>query len=260
MTNTLEIPSCVNAVSPISTVSGRYGFIPSNEVISAFDKEGWKLTQASAVKVRKPDRQGYQKHLLRFVHHSQAHVQTGHRMETVFINSHDKTSGVVLGSGVFRFVCSNGLMVADSTIQGFKLYHTGLTMDRVITCAHDLLQQQGKVAETIDRWKETKLDRDHSLELARAGLELRWGADPTKYPISAEVLLTPRRQDDVEDTLWNVFNRVQENTINGGLLDRTRTRDNGRSFRLTRNIKSITANHDINIGLWDTANELALAY
>jgi len=255
----MNIPSCVHATSPISTVSDRYGFIPTHEVINAFNREGWQMTKATAVKVRKPSKEGFQRHLIRFVHESQINTNSGNRMETVFINSHDKTSGVVLASGIFRFACANGLIVADSTIQGFKLYHTGLTMDRVLGHAHDLLQQQEKVSGTIEQWKSIKLNQDQKVELAQAGINLRWGNDQVNQPLSPSVVLLPNRIEDMGSDLWTVFNIVQENIIRGGLIDRSRTRFDGRSFRSVRPIKSISADLAINTGLWQAANDLALA-
>lgn len=256
----MQLHSCITATAPISTVSDRYGFIPSSEVINRFQQEGWLLTKAEAVKVRKPSKEGFQRHLLRFVHHTQAQVNTGHRMETVFINSHDKTSGVVMASGVFRFVCSNGLVVSDSAINGFKMYHTGLTMDRVMDNAYTILGQQEKVAQTIDLWKSIKIELPEALKLAKTGLELRWGKNQDLYPVSAESLLNARRSEDFENTLWNIFNRVQENVINGGQFDKSRSRHDGRPFRMTRSVKSISENHNINSQLWQAASDLALAF
>jgi hypothetical protein len=132
-------------------------------------------------------------------------------------------------------------------------------MDRVLGHAHDLLQQQEKVSGTIEQWKSIKLNQDQKVALAQAGINLRWGNDQVNQPLSPSVVLLPNRTEDMGSDLWTVFNIVQENIIRGGLTDRSRTRFDGRSFRSVRPIKSISADLAINTGLWQAANELALA-
>ena len=253
------IPSSVTATNAREGLSNRYGFIPTNEVIDAYRSDGWSLIAANEVKARKPERQGFQKHLLRFVHESQKELSRNERIETIFINSHDGTSSVQIASGIFRFACANGIIVADSTVNSFALRHNGLSMDKVLECSHQILSQQEKVAGVIETWKNLKVDLSSGLELAKTGIELRWGKDATKHPIGPEkVLFGVRRTQDIDDNLWTVFNRVQENILRGGLIDGAR--QSSKRWRATREIKSIDAHTAINRGLWEKASELALVF
>jgi hypothetical protein len=45
--------------------------------------------------------------------------------EIVLLNSDDRSSGYQLHAGLFRFVCANGLMVADSLIASVRTHHMG---------------------------------------------------------------------------------------------------------------------------------------
>lgn len=64
--------------------------------------------------------------------------------------------------------------------------------------------------------------------------------------------MRPRRAADVRDDLWTVFNTVQENTIQGGLIGRTAT--GGR--RKTRPVEGIDQNIKLNRALWTLAEEM----
>src|SRR6266705_1717127 len=97
--------------------SDRYGFQSTTEVISMMQQEGFQIFSASQSRTRQEDRRGHLKHMLRFRHES---IDSGALMvggllpELVLINSMDGSSAYKLMAGIFRLVCSNGLVVADS--------------------------------------------------------------------------------------------------------------------------------------------------
>jgi len=82
-------------------------------------------------------------------------------------------------------------------------------------------------------------------------------------PITAAQLLQPRRTEDTGTDLWKTFNRVQENTIKGGLTARAQdTFDNrGRRQRgrmvSTRQVKGIDQDVKLNRALWQLAERMA---
>ena len=67
-------------------------------------------------------------------------------------------------------------------------------------------------------------------------------------------MLTIRRREDTGNDLWSVFNRVQENTVRGGL--RFRNEETGRRNR-TREVKGIDQNIRLNRALWELAEKMA---
>ena len=50
----------------------------------------------------------------------------------MLLNSHDKSSACQLHCGLFRLVCSNGIVVADATFQRISIKHFGFNPDSVI--------------------------------------------------------------------------------------------------------------------------------
>ena len=63
-------------------------------------------------------------------------------------------------------------------------------------------------------------------------------------------MLQIRRAEDAGNDLWSVFNRVQENLLQGGILTVT-PKDNGKVRRSrSRAIRSIDQNLEVNKMLW----------
>ena len=54
--STIALPSAVYATAPASHLSAGYGFIPTSDIMDAFQDEGWVVTRGSAAKPRKPER------------------------------------------------------------------------------------------------------------------------------------------------------------------------------------------------------------
>jgi hypothetical protein len=258
--NTLELPSAVYATAPAAHLSSGYGFIPTSDIVDAFSGEGWVVTRGSAAKPRKPERQGLQKHLLRFARIDDlANRNVGsERMEMVVINGHDGTSALRMTAGVFRFACANGIVVSTSTVADVRFGHHKLTMDKVLDAGHTILGQTSKVIDVIDSWKSIGVSMDDAMHLAEQGAVLRWGVDRATHPVGPQTLLDLHRDEDRGLTLWNAFNRIQENLTRGGQRDTSRfNRATNRSFRATRGIKNIQADMKVNMGLWEAATEVA---
>jgi hypothetical protein len=250
------LPQSALATHAHNRLSDRYGFIPTNEIVDAFSRDGWVLTKGTEAKVRTEARKGLQRHLLRFAHESQLSLGIRERIETILVNSHDGTSSLQIGAGIFRMACANGIVVADSTVASIRLGHHKLEMDTVLNSAHTILGQAQKVSEVIECWKGTQISKDDAFHLAEQGIKLRWPVAETQ-PVTPTVILGVNRQEDVGSDLWTVFNRIQENVIRGGQHDNSRRTTFGKRFRATRTVKSLTEDVRINKGLWEIASQFA---
>lgn len=256
---TIALPKPVFATGPDARLTERYGFIPTHELVSAFEREDWVVTGATVKNVRKPEKDGLQRHLIRFAHRSQSDTGRTERIETILLNSHDGTSSLQLGAGVFRFACANGIIVADSTVATVRLGHHKLDMDTVLNSAHQILGQAEIVSGTIEAWKEIEVTQDAALDLARTGMELRWGTEE-EAPVNAhQIAMHTRRTDDQRNDLWTVFNRVQENVLRSGVKASRFQEGRNQLMRSPRTIKALDATVKINRGLWEAANQIAMS-
>jgi Domain of unknown function (DUF932) len=102
------------ATQPIDTVSEKYSFLPTSSILRGMRESGWLPVRAEQQSVRTEARRGFQKHLIRFARaeHLGSWEKNQVRPEVVLLNSHDKSSAYPLHCGLFRLVCSNGMVVA----------------------------------------------------------------------------------------------------------------------------------------------------
>jgi len=171
---------------------------------------------------------------------------------TVLLNSHDGTSSYQMLAGMFRFVCSNGLVCGD-TVADVRVPHKGDVSGHVIEGAYEVLRGFDRVKESRDAMRGTTLDEGEAEVFARSALALKY--DPTDSkpaPITESQILMPRRFDDRRPDLWSVFNRTQENLTKGGLHGRSA---NGRRQQ-TRPVQGIDSDVRLNRALWMLADGL----
>jgi hypothetical protein len=102
--------------------SARYAYIPTLAVIDALRDNGFQPVKAMQSRSRM-GRHEFTKHMLTFAKLDGAeHIRVGDSIPQVnLINSHDGSSAYNLIAGLYRLVCNNGLMVADSFAQSVKL-------------------------------------------------------------------------------------------------------------------------------------------
>ena len=259
--NTITLPRSATAPAQRGDLTSRYGFIPTTELINAFERNDWVVTGSSEAKVRKPSNLGFQKHLIRFAHRSQLELNRSDRFETVLVNSHDGTSSLQLGAGIYRLACANGTIIADSLVASVRLGHVNLTLDRVLDASHQILGAAELVSSTVDLWKNTPITDEDAFHLSEQGIALRWpNLAPDARPVTPATLLQARRVEDTPKTLWHTFQRVQEGIIRGGVSDaeprfNPRSKSN-RRFGLVRNLKSLTELVKVNQGLWQAASDV----
>jgi hypothetical protein len=105
----------VFADHPWGGVSTRYSFIPTIDVVNSLLAEGWNITRAKQQRVMLPEKTEFTRHILR-LRRSFGPLAVGDVFpEIVLLNSHDRGSAYQMHAGLYRLVCSNGLVVDDST-------------------------------------------------------------------------------------------------------------------------------------------------
>jgi hypothetical protein len=239
--------------------SQRYTYIPTSAVIEAMMREGFQPFMATQSKSRIEGKSEFTKHMLRFRHPDA--TGNGSIPEVVLVNSHDGTSAYKLFAGIFRMVCSNGMIVADKLTGSISVQHTGNIVDRVIEGSFQIIGESQKVLDTTHQWEALQLTAGEQSAFAEAAHVLRFAdAEGTiATPITAAMLLAPRRSEDVGNDLFRTLNRVQENVIKGGLSARAPREANGRRGRMitTRTVKGIDQDVKLNRAMWQLAERMA---
>ena len=241
--------------------SDRYAYIPTIGVIEAMQKAGFYAFDAKQCRARDESKKDFTKHMIRFRHASQLQpVAVGDCLpEVVLVNSHDGSSAYKLMAGIFRLVCSNGMIVADSMQDSISVRHSGNIIEQVIEGSNQLVANVPKTLDAVTRWSQLQLTDGEQSAFADAARTIRFGDADGKVetPITADQLLRSRRAYDSGNDLWRTFNRVQENVIRGGM--RARGRDSqGRSRVFSaREVKGIDQDVKLNKALWQLAERMA---
>lgn len=232
-----------------SSRSERYAYIPTVEVLSKLRNEGFQPFFVAQSRTRVEGKREFTKHLLRLRHVS-AKNDKGEAHEVIMINSHDGSSSYQLMSGVFRFVCMNG-MVCGETFEDFRIMHTGKIVDQVIDASYQILEQSQQIAGAIDGMKALQLSAPEQTIFAEAAVALRY-PDAEQPPVTPNQMLRSRRSEDQGPDLWRTFNRVQENAIRGGLNGAAA---HGRRAK-TRTVEGIDQSTSLNRALWMVAEKM----
>ena len=168
--------------------------------------------------------------------------------EILFLNSHDGTSAYQLRVGLYRAVCTNGLVVSEGTFPVFSVAHRGDVVADVVRAALQISERFEALAGSVERMERTRLDQLERIDFAAQAAALRFhGGSETGLEPSR--LLVPRRAEDAGDDLWRTFNVVQENVLRGGIVRRSAS---GRLMR-TRAIRAIREDVRLNSALWELA-------
>lgn len=244
------MPDAAFAVAPDSQVSARYGFVSTRNVVEALIHEGWAPTGGNQTRARRPGGQAFAKHVVRLRREDDGSRfrEVGDAVpELVVINSHDATSAFQVRTGIFRLVCSNGMILPVFEGEGVRIVHRATLVGDVLRAAERVAGGFNEVAERVLRWQRLRLSAQEARQFAERALRLRW-ADGVA-PIPATDLLAVRRTADAGEDLWRVFNRAQENLLRAGMRGR-----NAAGRRMTvRPIRSVQRDVGINSGLWDLA-------
>lgn len=243
-----DLRKCVPGAFAESKAPGRserYAYVPTIDIITGLRDAGFMPVKAVQASARDEAKKDFGKHLIRFRREDQ--LGATEAREIILKNSHDGTSAYEMDAGIFRLVCSNGLVVGNADTQ-FKVRHSGNAVSDVIDVASRIVDNFDAVASDIDLMKSVKLDKTLQLTFAKAAIAARF--DVEEPPVSEEQVLRVRRQADIGDDAWRVLNRIQENVIKGGLYGVTTNAVGRRVHRKTREVKGIDQNTALNRALW----------
>lgn len=254
----------VFATHPHSSRSDRFRLTPTSTILNVLRAGGFEVVQAQQCKVYKDKtRADFAKHMLRFRHRDYLRetvaVVDEVYPEIVMLNAHDGTSRHNMIGGMWRTICANGMAISESMIAMVSIKHSGNAAEQVLMAATQIIEKSHMAIAVVDDWSRIRMspkDMERFAEMARV---IRYGdtAGLVTSPVTTAQLLAPRRPQDEGNSLWHVFNRVQENAIQGGLQVLRPMSDGRKLPTSTRPVKAIDANLEINRGLWELAHNTA---
>jgi len=251
-----EIAPSIFTTKGAESTSDKYTHIPTDRVITDMELLGWKVVDAKEVKARQ--NVGFQKHLVVF--RNPDVVINGDDGDTVYpqvllTNSHDGKNSFQFTAGLFRMICENGLVVATDTFEDVKIRHMGYDFSTLQDTIKEMVERLPLTVEAMNKMKEIELGEEQMFDLAKSFLDIRVEDTENTFDDQAvEEVLEAQRKADEGNMLWEVFNRVQENIIEGNFEYITKT---GKK-RQARVIKNFKQDQDVNKKMFSKALEFVV--
>lgn len=218
----IQIVPAIGAMEPLTNVSKKYQFVSTRDIIEQIQEQGWLLTNVSA-----QNRSLHAQHRATFVHESSltnlSEATQDGMMRIELFNSHNRTKRLTFAIGYFRFVCSNGLIIASGPAETIRKKHSFSkdTHDCILDRINELVNKFPTITKKIEDLQARELTEQEQVAYAQYAIKGRYLYRPrlpkqfSNEDTSALKVLEPRRQQDEGNTAWSVFNRVQENLISG---------------------------------------------
>jgi len=243
-------PSVFTDKANKATTSKHYIHIPTEKVIDDMAELGWGVVDAKEVRARKDH--GYQKHMVVFGN-DELRID-GKDGDVVFprilmTNSHDGKNSFKFQAGLYRLVCSNGLVIADAEFASMKIRHMGYDINELSAIINEIVEKLPLTVECMNKLKTTILSQVTKEQFALEALGLRFNTTNKNFEIKE--ILEPTRKEDKGDDMWSVYNVIQEKLTHGLINYGVGTKQ-----RKARKIKNFQQDTKLNQDLY----ELALEY
>jgi hypothetical protein len=224
-------------------LTDKYIQTPTSRVVEDLMSMGWQVTKAQEVKARKG--KGFQKHMIVFRNPEimiKGKDGDDSFPQILLTNSHDGKAAFNFRVGIFRLVCSNGLVISDTDFSNVSIRHINYTFESLQAKVAEMITKLPNLVQKINLFKSTELTEDQMTDFAQKAMQLR-----TKERVNIMNVLTPDRPQDSGNDLWVVFNRVQEKLLGGSYRA---------GKRKARSVKNFQKDIELNEKLF----ELAEAY
>ena len=243
-------------------VSGKYLFVNTETIVDDLDKLGWKPVQAAQRKSRGKETI-FSKHMVAF-QNPDIKIKGSDGDDSfpriIMTNSHDGMQAFKFSVGIFRLVCSNGLVVADEQFSDFKIKHKGYTFGELRNVVRQAVEDLPNRVQVMNDMKNRILTQEEKNKLALDAMLIRAGIKPNsdkakKFNYDEETIediLDPKRKEDEGDDLWKVFNVIQEKITQGDFHAAL----TGAKVRKVRKIKSFEKDMKVNKELFKLASAL----
>lgn len=251
-----SVAPSIYAPAPHDSRSDRYQYIPTINVLNGLREQGFQPFMVAQARVGKKGisqgKQDYTRHMIRMRHADSITMADGAH-EIILLNSHDGTSSYQILSGIFRFVCMNGMVCGDVETNT-RVMHKGKEIEReVLEGVFRVLDKTQRNQAVIDDMMSSTMKTSEQVAFAQAAIGHRFGAG--NNVITPAQALEIRRTEDKGNDQWSIFNRVQENLINGGMMGRS---TNNRE-RKVRAIVGMDKDISFNRSLWNEMQEYRAA-
>lgn len=249
-------------------VSGKYLQANTMTVVNDLEKLGWFPVQAKQCREKKNSSGIRSFHMIAFQNPDVKITKTtpdgGETVDAypriILTNSHDGFNSFKFMVGLFRLVCSNGLVMGSDELVNMSIRHINYTFEALRGIVVEAIDRIPGIVAKMNGMKKATVSEEDQRAIAIEVEKIRKNVDPEdkNFSVAEDVIkdiLTPLRKEDEGNDLWSVFNRCQEKMIKGGYLGNSLNGDHTK-FRKRRRITSIKKDLEYNQRLWEFASRL----
>ena len=218
------------ATEPTAKVSSQYTFANTETVIDDLAELGWLPTQVGQRASRRKSTR-FSPHMVRFsnpdlkITKGDAGSENVSYPQIILNNRHDGLGSFRLQAGIFRLVCSNGLVIATAKFGEVKIAHRGYSFEEMRGIVQQRVEALPEQIQVMNDMQSKMLSRSEQEALAQQAIILRSnvqaGTEEAQElikrvdKVSLNELLTPVRTEDSSTDLWNTYQVVQERISKG---------------------------------------------
>lgn len=248
-------------------VSDRYIQANTMTVIEDLAKLGWYPVQAKQCRPKKNSSGIHSFHIVAFQNPDVRIMKTLDNGEKVvdaypriiLTNSHDGFNSFKFMVGLYRTICSNGLVVCSQEFANISIRHINYDFEELRKIVATTIEQVPNIVTKMNTMRTITLNEEQKIAIATEVLKIRQDIAPEENieveTETIEDILTPIREEDKSNDLWTIFNICQEKLIKGGFQRKSRNN----KMRRQRPITSIKKDVDYNQRLWATAEQYLVA-
>jgi hypothetical protein len=198
-----------NNIRNVQRIKQKEFYIPTLDVITKLQDEGWQL---SGVAEQRGKNRKITSNYVQLQHPDFA-VQNSKGKDEAFTsitlsNSCNGNRPLQMSLGLFRQVCTNGLIRFDQHAETEKIKHIEVNardLDRFVVSMNGKASQ---LLTEVNKMKHKGLSLEDMRKLAHEAARLRYN---NLDDINIDDLLIVNRVEDESNDLWTIFNRIQEN-------------------------------------------------
>ncbi len=241
--------------------SERYSFVSTVNLLDTFEKLGWLPFSA-----KQHGQNQYGRHIIRLNNPEFGFLPLkGDQVKPHILldNSHDGYTPASMHLGLFRLVCTNGLVIAiPGMATQIKFRHINVDRAELMELLSEAAEQYRNIGLHISEMSNRVLSNEEREAFAIKAISLR---EPTRFinpdgtinasgiaqSMNPKTLIEPVRPQDESSDLWTTFNLIQERTVKG-LYERKSAKGKKSS---PREITNAARNLEFNKKLWAIAEE-----
>ena len=96
-----------------------------------------------------------------------------------------------------------------------RIIHKGFQNSKITRAIEEIVNYIPTVEKELDTLKQITLNNVEATAVAKTAIDLRF--DTSVHDVNPQELLVVHRVEDTEPTAFNIYNRVEEAIINGGI-------------------------------------------